>query len=184
MSAGQQLSFSLGLAQIPEIKESELFPEFLRLYNAIKLTAAQLDAYTGNSPATVGEERRPGAINNLLTCSWVCSGAVPMARLVCITNVAGEARAKLGSVGAVRAIALEEGATGETINFLLKGAVTFSEGDLTPGETYRHVGSGYIDKDSNIGSPYSYQVIGWAIDSATLWFEPDLYFAAYTLPVL
>lgn len=182
---GQNLSFSLGLAQIPEIKESELFPEFLRIYNAIKLTASQLDSYTGNSPLEDGEEIRPTQINNLLTCTWVCGDAIPTARLVYIQDVGGEARAKLGNnpyLGRSVAIALEEGVVGESARFLLKGTLKFEVGDLTPGATYRHVGSGYIAKDADVTTYWEKQIIGWAIDSAHLWFEPDLTFGGYTSP--
>lgn len=44
-------TINLGLPDIPEIKDPQMFQEFLRLYNAIKLLAQYTDIYTADGTA-------------------------------------------------------------------------------------------------------------------------------------
>lgn len=81
----QQLSFNLGLASIPETTNVEMFPEILRLYNAIKITATQLDLYTGNAVDDVGDSPstiKTTQINNLYTANLICGADLELGRLV------------------------------------------------------------------------------------------------------
>lgn len=78
---------------------------------------------------------------------------------------------------------LEDGVEGELGKVLLHGFITADEGTFTAGYLYRHYMNGYMLKESEIPSNYwSYQVIGRALDSSTLFFSPDMNFGAYTTP--
>ena len=183
-----ELSFNLGLAAVPELKDSELFPEFVRLYNAIKLTAAMLDNYTGNTPTSEdSDEKRPTQINTFHTFSLPAKEKINLARLVSIYNDSGTSKLKQGSAifgsnPRIQGIALETKKAGEVCKFLLKGLIKFDDAALVPGSYYRHVGSGYMQSDTEQESYWNYQIIGYAVDEYYLWFDPDIYWSGYVNP--
>lgn len=49
MASTQQSNINLGLAQIPETTNPEVFPEATKIYSAIKRLALYVEAFTGNT---------------------------------------------------------------------------------------------------------------------------------------
>jgi hypothetical protein len=182
----QQISFPLGLAVLPETKDPEVFPEFLRIYNAIKLVATMLDSYTGNTPIQSGELRSLESTLKLSTFTRFdaeCDGEIAGGRVAYITSE-GKAKqpALYGIYPPMKMIPLADYSSGDIGTFILSGLVTFDSAALTPGDNYRHVMGGYIDKDSNIPEYWTHQYIGFALDETHLWFAPDLTYNVYVNP--
>jgi hypothetical protein len=46
--ANKEVSFNLGIGSSPETEDEKIFPELVRIYNAINSLAVQLDSYTGS----------------------------------------------------------------------------------------------------------------------------------------
>src|SRR5574343_1467532 len=110
-----ELSFNLGLSAIPETTDSAMFPELVRLYNAIRITASMLDSYTGNTPTVEeGEEKRPAQINNFHTFTLPAGEDISVGRCVYVYNNSGTAEIRTGSaLVPIHGIALETKAEGE-----------------------------------------------------------------------
>lgn len=182
-----EISFNLGLASIPETRDKELFPEFLRLYNAIKLTAAMLDARTGYT-TTNSDEARPFTssltLANYTTFDMICQGAIPAARLCTIVAVGGSSRAKLVdfSNNLARCISMGDYENGEVGKFMLTGLIKFDSDALTAGANYRNAGSGYMNLETAMPTYWQKQFIGFALDTQHLWFQPDITFNLYVDP--
>jgi len=183
-----QLSFNLGLAALPETRSKE-FPELLRIYNAINIVAAKLDAYTGNTPILDPDQARP--LEDTITAGQqtvfdlVCHTSVQPGNLCTIQVVGSESKARVVSFGLyslATMIALREAAAGEVGRFMLFGLVAYEEGDLEAGQRYVNVGSGYMDSASNVSDAHTKQSVGYALTSKHLWFQPDLNFGAYVAP--
>lgn len=45
-------TLNLGLSAVPEVNDPKLFPEFVRIYNALKLLSVGLDGYTAEGTIT------------------------------------------------------------------------------------------------------------------------------------
>lgn len=157
-------STDLGLGSIPETKDKQNFADLLRIYNAIRALANNLDAYTGNVPAAV-------QLNRTFLGSPICPPCVAGVVLAvgsCVsfatsttTLTATLADAGLGI--APQGINLSGGATvGSSNSPVIHGPAACFTG-LAPGQVY------YLQAAGAIGlAPTAYPV-GFAINPTTLW---------------
>lgn len=56
----------LGLPNVPDIKDPKLFPEFVRIYNAIKILAQGVDTYTNDGTAATTLANVANALDDLI----------------------------------------------------------------------------------------------------------------------
>ena len=160
----KNFSTNLGLAATPETTDPKNYAEFVRIYNAVKALAINLDLYTGNPP-------------NILEVT--ASVAIAYGDLVDLYNVAGVLTARKadatdhtkpckGFCSAPGGIA--NGVTGE---ISIRGYITVS--GVTPGTIYYlNTTAGQMVGGKPGGAGNLVQPIGFGIDSTAVYFAPEL----------
>jgi len=176
-----QLSFDLGLPVIPEVKDKGLFPELLRIYNAIKITAAVVDNYTGRAPDLQDPDADTDitqlhTLGNFSKFSAVAAEPVVAGRMITFVSVGGEFRVRHPNTSwgqMAYAMCLKDAAAGEITIGMTCGVIKLSAAVLQVG-LYRHVNDGYIGSTQDVGT--SAQIIGYSLSPDALYIQPDLTF--------
>ena len=164
----QQLSLNLGLDVVPLSKDPDNLGDIYRLYNAVKLLAAALDAYTGIIGASAEDYATAGSsfilTQNSARLYIQFAATVTAGQLVKIT-AAG--KADLGVAGNVIGWAPAAVAINDYGEVRLLGLDTAIAG-LTPGVTY-YASAG---TPGAITAAVTAQSIGFAISASQLFFNP------------
>lgn len=164
----QQISLNLGLDVVPTSVDPNNLTDIYRLYNAVKLVAAALDAYTGIIGANAEDYSTAGSTfvlsQNSNRCYLQFAAAVTAGQLIKIT-AAGQADLGLaGNVVGWAPVAVAAGNYGEVRFFGLDTAIS----GLTPGVTY-YASAGV---PGGITAAVTAQSIGFAISATKLFFNP------------
>lgn len=190
MPLKDQASFNLGLSDLPEVNQKkypDLYGEFLRLHNAIKLVQGGLDIYTGalqedpqywasTGPKASSRVQNISRVYALATeniglsqvVHFQSSGATLTAHRADATDATKLCRAFCSTSGGVLS-----GAAGE---FILLGVNPYFTG-LTPGKPYYlHTTPGEINAIAPAGVGNVVQPVGFALSPTDLWFIPSLNF--------
>jgi hypothetical protein len=164
----QQLSLNLGLDVVPLSKDPDNLGDIYRLYNAVKLLAAALDAYTGILGALTEDYATAGSdfilTQNSARLYTQFAATVTAGQLIKIT-AAG--KADLGVAGNVIGWAPAAVAINDYGEVRLLGLDTAIAG-LTPGVTY-YASAG---TPGAITAAVTAQSIGFAISASQLFFNP------------
>lgn len=176
-------SVNTGLPNIPDPPDPAFFPEFTRLYNAIRNLTIALDSYTGALPAeTQYYDQTPPSASILTQNSmrlYVKFGvAIAYGQVVHLYNNAGVLTAELASaVNATKpmhgwcSIAGAAGAFGEVMLGGLCSAIGTVGSPLVPGATY------FLGNTAGTIAPTagtSSQKIGYALAINRLFVQPQL----------
>lgn len=156
-------STDLGLGLLPETKDKQNFPDMLRVYNALRALAGNLDSYTGKVPAAVAAN----PVYSPSPATPSCTAGVALAVGSCInfgtsttTLVATLADAGLGIPP--QGIILKGGAVGAAVTPAISGPAACFTG-LAVGQIY------YLQAGGAIGlAPTAYRV-GLSTSPTTLW---------------
>ena len=144
MATTQQLSMNLGITQVPETQDQKLFPELLRIYNALNIVASALDSYTGALPPPPSTWSALTPVDTIQTqrtqrLYLQFSESVGAGELVTIWNDAGTPKAKKAGgnpwAGDTRGFATASVTAGAFGEIVLGGLDIYISG-LTPGVTY------------------------------------------------
>lgn len=189
MAQDSSLSFNLGLPQIPETQDKALYPELVRVYNAINVLARGLDSFLGSVSPPVEDwpEITPEMSLKLQNFSKVyCQFdvAVPLGAAVNLYNVGGVLHAKLAKADSATTpchgfcsvlLGVVAGAFGEVT---LAGANIFL-GGVIPGARYFLSNTSTTGQVQNLPpSSGIVQPIGFGLSSTTIWWMPTLLLTA------
>jgi hypothetical protein len=171
----QAFSFDLGLPETPLVENLELYFELLKVYNALRNTASQLDYITGALTPPEGNWAELGVANathskpkfymeayedlsygNTIEIFDAGSG-VGQAKKGTSGKVVGFCSAPLGTL------------TGDTTEVTIFGMYpAFSAGSLTPGTIYGQSATAGV-----LGAGFT-QHLGFALSDTLLYFFPQL----------
>lgn len=175
--AGDSLSYNLGLAAIPETRNPELFPEFVRLYNAVKIVAEKADIAAGTFPGSALAETPTPIGSNLKLSGILFYEDMYPGTFVRFELLSGENQARKSSYDAVHGFVssnelITAGSRGEITLF---GIYPFGGGALTPCTRYTGFGTntGQIIVENLSASPPN-QYIGYALTPDLLFFVGKL----------
>lgn len=176
-------STNLGVSATPEIpqdKYPEIYIDNLKLRNALKTLQSVMDIYTGalgEDPAFWANQSNPTSwyrIQNLTRIYALASETIVAGAIVNFWSNAGVLNVRNANASAAGkpahafcSTAITAGSYGE---FIREGAC-FLIGSLTPGTTY------YLSNTAGLiaaGAGTIPQKIGFALNSSTLIFRPDL----------
>lgn len=175
MALNNELSINLGLPAMPLVQDQKLFPEFVRVYNAIKQLATALDRYTG----IVGEPQELWDQIGVTQCTvginskvYLTAGeAISRGNLVGI-DLTGRAFLAEDQVLSAVGFCTAPGTTplGHTVEIQLLGMFPlFPPSTLSPGEPY------YCSSTPGLIGPVGSgtQCVGIAITDQALFFNPS-----------
>lgn len=166
-TAIKQLSTNLGLPEVPLVKDSQLFIEFLRVYNAIRALAAKVDLVSGQTAYSDEEKLAVKANSTVLVGNQAFLYAECAVDVVAGNTVDFDATGKLilGTATTVKGVALEEKLTSEVCKVLLLGLLPITS--ATPGIVY------YADTTTpGLISTSGSQVIGYGLPGGSIFFSP------------
>lgn len=184
MAAGQRFSTNLGLDNVPVPANAENFNDFLRVYNAVRALASQIDTLTGALPYdssiwgqlipdqtlwTAGANRLYLPTTDNLAAGSMCS----------IWDSGGTYKARLAGGpawvgGNCRGFSTGVYLAGNNAEIILFGLCTVVAG-LTRGATY-YVSNNTAGAFTAVvpgTTGWKYQSIGYAISDTTLFFNPS-----------
>ena len=174
-------TINTGLPNSPEPPDPAFFPEFVRLYNAIRNLTIAIDKYTGSLPVDVANFSATSftdtiLVQNLHRVYVQFSEAASYGQMVNLANVSGRVQARLANatVAGKHIHAWCSTAGGVLINGwgeVMIGGLCTAVGSLTPGATY------YAGNTAGTVAPSAgtiSQKIGYALDANSLIFKPDL----------
>lgn len=150
----------LGLAETPETTDPKLAYELTKLYNAIKALALALDTYSGSPIFTVE-----------------ATETIAGAALVDLYDVGGVLKARNANAALhtkpCKAFAPAGIASGSVGHVILRGFISIS--GVTPGKIYYTSPStpGEITATKPAGGANLIQVIGFGLDTTTIFFNPE-----------
>jgi hypothetical protein len=183
----QFYSTNLGLSPVPEFPQSQhpqVWADLLRIRNAIKVLQGALDSYTGSQPPQIAAWASIGAtavqLAKLTPVYVITSETIGYGNVVALYNVSGTLTARKAdatdATKPVRAICVTAGgvSSGTYGQFVLLGAPAVFTG-LTPGSTYYlSTTPGLLTAIAPATVGNIVQVVGFALDSHTLWFNPSM----------
>ncbi len=177
----RQLSFNLGIGTTPQTTQNQdVDVELYRIYNALQTLAYYLDVYTGAAPVAQSERDLAVAFQTS-RLSQVNGGF----REAAATLIAGDllhfnssgklvkAQANLSHNLKVQAVALEDCAIGQYCQFAFSGVIPLYSG-LTAGNYYYLSTTAGVLGAAAPGGGNTTQLIGFAVSSAELYFQPSL----------
>ena len=172
-------SINTGLPNIPDPPDPLFFPEFARVYNAIRNLTLAVDTYTGAMPAEAANYNATPPTSTILTQNgmrlYVQFGvAIAYGQAVHLYNNSGVLNAELATaVSAAKpmhgwcSIAGSAGGWGE----VMLGGLCTAVSSLTPGATYYLSNTaGGISATAGTSS----QKIGYALATNRLFVQPQL----------
>lgn len=162
--ATQSYSTDLGLGILPETKDPKIFPDMLRIINAIRILQAKLDIYTGNVPVSQLSFTQSSPDRVQATCSV----AISVGSLVNFSGSTTTLSAQLADSGLLlpaQGIAVSNYAAGTQGVFILAGQCPHFLG-LSIGQIYYLGAAGTLQL-----TPTAYPV-GLALSTTTLWMKP------------
>jgi hypothetical protein len=152
----------LGLAETPETSDPELYKEMVKVYNALKALAVSIDMYTG-SPIFTVEATVDISYGQLI--DLYDGGGVLKARLADASGHSAPCKAFCSEPSGITS-----GATG---NVTLRGFISI--GGVTPGTVYwLSTTAGSMTSSKPTGGGNFQQVIGFGLDTTTIYFNPEL----------
>lgn len=172
---------NLGLDIMPITQDPQVLPDMIRVYNAIKLLASNLDIYSGAQGESSDYWGQAGItrllITNLCRLYVPASESISAGMIVNLYNSGGNltARKAVDSTTSINtgvyypqnAFALSN-STGGQVEVALMGVNTAYSG-LTPAVTYYTSSTpGYITP----ADTYHKNVVGTALNSTSLWIPP------------
>lgn len=172
-----QNSFSLGLSQTPETTDSKIFPELVRIYNALHIMQDALDAYTGHVPTPpqyynqiTPAQSLGSSGSNKLYCK--ANENIGAGHVVGFSNIAGEIQARKaggGTGGKAQGICNVSGGVlaGQYGEFIFLSGLSQYIGGMTKGIVY------YLSSTTPglITSAAGTTPIGFALDSSLLFVQ-------------
>lgn len=174
-------SINTGLPNLPDPPDPKFFPEFARIYNAIRNLTIALDSYTGAMQAEKQYMNQVPLTSSVLAQNMVrvyvlFPAAVTYGQTVNLYNVAGVLNAQLSNSSAAGkpihgwcsvVAGVAAGAYGE----VMLGGLCTAIGGLTPGATY-YAGNtpGTIAPTAGTVS----QRVGFALSSTSIFMQPQL----------
>jgi len=158
----------LGLAETPETTDPELFREMVKIYGALKSLALAIDTYTGSPIFTVE------ATENIAASGLINIYDVAGVTKIRNANATDHTKPCMGFAPA----AIASGASG---NIVLRGFLSLS-GVVAGYVYYLHTVDGQAVHPKPAGVGNLQQVIGWGLDSTTIYFSPELNGDHHTLP--
>ncbi len=184
MAANNPISVNLGLPATPDIKDKQLFVEFLRVYNAINNLARALDTYSGSTQESEQYwdqiEIKAIRVQNLTKLYPIFSVDVPAGAMINVYNVSGVLHARLASAAdntkPARGFSTAAVSSGDRGEVLLLGANTHLSG-LTPGTLYylsEASLTGQVTETAPVTVGNLIQPVGFAVSSSVLFFNPTL----------
>jgi len=172
-------TINTGLPNIPDPPDPAFFPEFTRLYNAIRNLTLAVDAYTGALPAdpqnySVTPIQSTVLIQNMQRVYVLFSQTVTYGQIVNLYNNAGVLNARLSSgtsgYPAHAWCSTANGVTAGNYGEVMIGGLCSAIGSLTPGATY------YLGNTAGTIAPTAgtlSQKLGYALGSSLFLFRPD-----------
>jgi len=160
------------------VQDQEMFLEFLKVYNAIHLAAAQLDYYIGAVSPDTGEWDQLGVtklmVNGMCKVYLPAMEAMDYGQTVAFYDDAGTTKARLALYGTYLCrgfCSVPNGvAIGDIVEVTLFGRFPPAPaGTYTPGATYYQSGS-----TAGSLAASGTQKVGFAITDTALFFNPDL----------
>ena len=189
MAQQQELSFNLGLPQIPETQDKDLYQELVRIYNAINIVARGLDTLVGAATPPVEDwPQIPPEVSvkaqNFSKIYAQFDVDVPLGACVNLYNVAGVTHVRMARANSASTpahgfcsvlLGVEAGDFGEVTLF---GANIFL-GGVIPGARYFLSNTSTTGQIQNIppGSGII-QPVGIGLSTTVLWFNPVLLLTA------
>lgn len=161
----QSYSTDLGLGQFPETKNSQFFPDMLRVYNALRLIQGKLDQYTGNVPPSQANFSQPSPVRLLATATV----AITAGSLLNFQVPGTTLQAQLADPTLVlipQGIALKPAAIGAQVEILHFGTTPALFTGLVPGTVYYSGPAGTLSA-APVGPP-----VGMAISTTAIFFKP------------
>ena len=174
----KDLSFQLGLGNSPSgnIEDQEVVAELFKVYNAVNLLASKLDQYTGALSDPVGDRPyiKPVAVSKAANVNKIyAEAAVDLVSLTLVSINSAGRLVKATPALRARGIVLENTSTGNfapvAFNAVLDGFV-----GLTAGSTYYLSAATAGGITATAPAAGSIQRIGFAVNSTTLAFYPEL----------
>lgn len=172
-------TINTGLPNIPDPPDPTFFPEFTRIYNAIRNLTLAVDSYTGALAAEPANYSQTPPSSSILTQNsmrlYVVFGVtITYGQVVHLYNNAGVLTAELASAATAAkpmhgwcSIPANAGAFGE----VMLGGLCSAIGGLTPGATY-FLGNTAGTIAPTVGT--SSQKIGFALAANRLFVQPQL----------
>lgn len=172
------LSFNLGLAELPELRDPTLFAELVRVYNAIKIVAEKADIAAGTYPGDSSETYTSGA--SVRISGLIANEDISIGTLVEIYNYGGTARVRKASFDNFHGFCSsnENVLAGDAIQVTLFGIYPYGGGSLTPAAKYEAYGT--LTPDSGrgqiapVGTTTGALYIGYALTPDLLFFSGRL----------
>jgi len=174
-------TINTGLPNIPDPPDPKFFPEFTRLYNAIRNLTIAIDSYTGalaqepeyysQTPATTTI-----LLQNTNRLYVTFSENVSYGQMVNLYNVSGTLTARLASAAAAGKQAhawcsTVGGVTSGNFAEVMLGGLCTAISGLTPGQSY------YLGNTAGTVAPTTgtvTQIVGFALTPVNLYFKPTL----------
>jgi hypothetical protein len=177
----KELSFSLGIGATPlyEPEDSELASELFRIYQALNVLAAQLDASTGSLVASIVDRPYTLASSaskevNLTRCYGEATVALTAGEVVRF-NAAGKiikAQSTTTHLLKGQMVVLESTLAGSYAPLAMRGVVRLYTG-LTPGADYMLSTTAGAISVLAPAATNTLQYLGFAVSSSELYFEPE-----------
>jgi len=172
----REISFNLGLPELPLTQNQELFQELISVYNAVRNCAYSLDSYTGtlSSPAdSWAASSDQIRLAGMAKVYYIAGEDLSPGATVCFYADAGVTKVRKANGTTYRcrgfcnmAVAITAGTIVEVI--LLGRYPEFPPNTLVPGATYYQATTpGQIGADG-------YQAVGYAITDQILFFNPTV----------
>lgn len=204
MATNQQYTSNLGLAVLPELQDADprLYQEFVKVYNAIKVLATNLDKYSGlefrdsvqqAQYSTAGQAANTMVGVNGFKLYKVASVTLSYGQMVYI-NSAGQVALANGGFNGTNSVVLagffkpahfvvtSGGTTNAGSVVEISSQAIINTSGLTPGRVYQLNGAGIADFGSffiagsvNVNNGIQTQDIGVAVSATELFFIPDNY---------
>ena len=178
MASTERFSLNLGLPAVPVTNNPELWTEFIRVYNAVRILAGAMDNYTGalnELPDVWNQLGVSRCYDGLNTRIYLEAGeSIAYGRTI---GIDGSGLARLADDGVYFAIGFSTNTTtaalGDMVEIQQRGIFpAFPAATLTPGNRYY--------QSSTPGSVGAFgtgtQCIGYAISDTILYFNPQLQF--------
>lgn len=186
MAANNQTSINTGLSQLPDNPDdiSKVYPELVKIYNAIKILSQNIDTYTGalQQPASAWPNIGLNTIlsQNIDKLYVIYDETVIAGAMIHLYNVSGVLHARLAKAAdatkPARGFSSNAVTSGDYGEVILFGLNSFFAG-LTIGATY------YLSPTSTTGQVTTtkpttagqvVQAVGFALSGASLFFNPPV----------
>lgn len=173
-------TINTGLPNTPDPPDPAFFPEFTRVYNAIRNLTIAVDAYTGALAADPAYHSQTPISTTILSQNLqrvyvLFSDTVTYGQIINLYNNAGALNARLSSASTAKPghawCSTVGGVTAGNWGEVMLGGLCTAIGSLTPGATY------YLGNTSGAIAPTAgtlSQKVGFALGASLLFWKPDL----------